>query len=160
MTTIIGFNKNKDAYGWLSNMSAYPIKFGIDVYRTSEALFQALRFSNNDIKKLIRDEKSPMDAKAVMIANSQHITIEKYSEKDINNMRMCLKLKLQQHPTLVDELLATGDAIIFEDVTQRGDKGSNLFWGAMVVDGELVGKNVLGNIWMEMRKELANNKIC
>lgn len=158
MGILIGFNRNKDAYGWMSNMSAYPIKFGMDTYRTSEALFQALRFSDNDIKALIREEKSPMSAKDVMTANSDKITTEKHSDKDVTNMRMCLKLKLQQHPELVEELLATGDAIIYEDVTQRGDKGSNLFWGAMLVDGELVGKNVLGNIWMDFRKDLAINK--
>lgn len=157
----IGFTSSRAPFGWMGNMSPYPIVFGEDIYRTSEALFQALRFSDNDIKSLIREEKSPMGAKAIMNQNDEFITTPKHSVKDVMNMQMCLKLKLAQHPELVTELLATGDLPIYEDVTKRGDKGGNLFWGAMLVDGEWVGKNVLGNLWMTERKErqaLANNK--
>jgi predicted NAD-dependent protein-ADP-ribosyltransferase YbiA (DUF1768 family) len=62
-------------------------------------------------------------------------------------------MKCHQHPYLVTELLKTGDDLIVEDVTKRGDVGGNLFWGAMLVDGEWVGKNVLGKLWMDLRKD-------
>jgi len=152
----IAFCRNKDAYGWLSNMSPYPIKFGGDDYRTSEALFQALRFTNKEIQALIRAEKSPMTAKQVMNDNFEHLILEKHSLKDIMNMQMCLKLKLAQHPNLIKELIETGDAFIVEDVTARGDVGGNLFWGAMLVDGKWIGKNTLGQLWMDLRKEYKN----
>jgi predicted NAD-dependent protein-ADP-ribosyltransferase YbiA (DUF1768 family) len=148
---VIGFTKVSLPYGWLGNMSPFPLEFGGKQWRTSEALFQALRFKDEDIQELIRAEKSPMSAKMVMKANSEHITTEPHGDKDVMNMKMCLKLKLQQHPTLVDELINTGDKLIIEDVTARGDKGGNLFWGAMLVDGEWVGKNTLGVLWMELR---------
>lgn len=154
----INFTKTKLPYGWMGNMSPYPIKFGEDTYRTTEALFQALRFSDNSIKTIIREEKSPMGAKLAAKSRVSEMTIEQLSDKDVMNMRMCVKLKLDQHPNLVTELLATGDELIVEDVTNRGDKGSNLFWGAMLVDGEWKGKNVLGKIWMDFRKELAISK--
>jgi len=150
----IAFTKTKLPFGWMGNMSPYPIKFGEDTYKTTEALFQALRFSDNDIKAIIREEKSPMGAKLAAKSRIAQMTIEQLSEKDVANMRMCVKLKVEQHPTLGVELLSTGNAIIIEDVTNRGDKGSNLFWGAMLVDGEWVGRNVLGNIWMDLRKEM------
>jgi hypothetical protein len=153
----IGFNRNRDAYGWLSNMSQYPIQFGDKTWRTTEALFQALRFKDEVIQEAIRSEKSPMSAKAVMEANTKDLAIEKHSDKDVMNMLMCLKLKLQQHPQLVKELLETGDALIVEDVTARGDKGGNMFWGAMLVDGEWVGKNTLGKLWMDLRKDYQNS---
>jgi predicted NAD-dependent protein-ADP-ribosyltransferase YbiA (DUF1768 family) len=149
----INFTKSKLPYGWMGNMSPYPVKFGEDTYRTTEALFQALRFSDNAIKALIREEKSPMGAKFVAKARVPEMTVEQLSDKDVLNMRMCVTLKLMQHPELITELLATGDELIVEDVTNRGDKGSNLFWGAMLVDGEWVGKNILGNIWMDERKK-------
>lgn len=152
----INFSKNKDPFGWLSNMSPYPIKLGDVEYRTSEALFQALRFTDEKIKEAIRAEKSPMSAKMVMINNEKSLAIEKYSKQDIMNMKMCLKLKIDQHPHLKEELINTGDLIICEDVTSRGDKGSNLFWGAMLKDGEWVGENMLGNLWMELRKTIKN----
>ena len=150
---VINFTKVSLPYGWLGNMSPYPIEFNGDIYRTSEALFQSLRFSDNDIKKLIRDEKSPMGAKAIMNENTSKIVIEKHSNKYVYNMKMCLRLKLLQHPQLVNELLETGDKIIIEDVTKRGDVGGNLFWGAMLVGEEWVGNNMLGKLWMEIRNE-------
>ena len=149
---VINFTKTKLPYGWLGNMSAHPIEYKGEVYRTSEALFQSLRFSDENIIKLIRDEKSPMGAKFVAKARVSEMSIEPLSEEDVNNMRLCVKLKLEQHPDLKNELILTGDSFIVEDVTSRGDKGSNLFWGAKLVNGEWVGKNVLGEIWMEYRK--------
>ncbi len=149
----ITFTKVKLPYGWLGNMSPYPIEFGDKKWLTSEALFQALRFNDNEIQELIRVEKSPMSAKMVMKKNKQFITVEPHSTKDVLNMKMCLKIKLKHHPHLVDELINTGDKIIIEDVTARGDKGGNLFWGAMLVNDKWVGENVLGKLWMEIRKE-------
>ena len=49
----IAFTKVKLPYGWLGNMSPYPIKFGDDTYLTTEALFQALRFSDPEIQAKI-----------------------------------------------------------------------------------------------------------
>lgn len=150
---IISFTKVSLPYGWLGNMSPYPIILDDKVWRTSEALFQSFRFVDDDIKEAIRAEKSPMGAKFVMNANEEHLIIEKHSPKDVRNMSMCLNLKLIQHPSLIPLLLATGDSIIVEDVTKRGDVGGNLFWGAMLVGDEWVGKNTLGNLWMEIRDE-------
>lgn len=149
----IAFTSTRLPYGWMGNMSPFPIVFGDDTYKTTEALFQALRFSDNSIKALIREEKSPMGAKNVMNANSDYMTVKKHSSKDVMNMRMCLAMKVFQHPELVTELLKTEDALIVEDVTKRGDVGGNLFWGAMLVDGEWIGENTLGKLWMELRKE-------
>jgi len=150
---IISFTKVSLPNGWLGNMSPYPIIFGDVIWKTSEALFQSLRFSDNDIKELIRVEKSPMGAKFVMKANKEHIIIEPHSVKDVRNMKMCLNLKLIQHPILIKQLVDTSNSIIVEDVTKRGDVGGNLFWGAMLVGDEWVGENILGNIWMEIRNE-------
>jgi predicted NAD-dependent protein-ADP-ribosyltransferase YbiA (DUF1768 family) len=66
-------------------------------------------------------------------------------------MKMCVKLKLEQHPHLVKELKETGKCKIYEDVSSRGKRGSNLFWGALMENGSWVGQNHLGNIWEEIR---------
>ncbi len=153
---VVSFTKVSLPHGWLGNMSPYPINFNGKIWRTSEALFQALRFKDEDIQELIRAEKSPMGAKMVMKSNSAYIILEKHGAKDLMNMKMCLKLKLAQHPSLVDDLIATGDLTIIEDVTKRGDVGGNLFWGAMQVENEdgfhWVGNNALGKLWMEIRE--------
>ena len=80
---VIRFTKVALPYGWLGNMSPFPLIFGGKEWRTSEALFQALRFKDESIQELIRAEKSPMGAKFVMKANKQHITTEPHSKKDV-----------------------------------------------------------------------------
>lgn len=149
----IGFTKVALPYGWLGNMSPYPIEYGKATWRTSEALFQAMRFDDEEVREAIRAEKSPMGAKFKMKAHKEKIIVEPHSKLDVLNMAMCLKLKVQQHPELKEWLIETGDAYIYEDVTARGNKGGNLFWGAMLVDGELVGENTLGKLWMSLRKQ-------
>ena len=59
----ISFTKVALPYGWLGNMSPHPVTYNEEVWRTTEALFQALRFNDPSIQKEIRDEKSPMGAK-------------------------------------------------------------------------------------------------
>lgn len=152
---MITFTKVNLPNGWLSNMSPHKVMFGSVEWKTSEALFQSLRFSDEAIKELIRNEKSPMDAKAIMNENDDRIILEKHGKKDIQNMEMCLRLKLKTNPSLVEMLLETGDKVIIEDVTKRGDVGGNLFWGAMMVENEdglhWVGENKLGKLWMKIR---------
>jgi hypothetical protein len=153
----ISFTKVSLPFGWLGNMSPFPILHEGKEWRNTEALFQALRFDDESLKELVRVEKSPMGAKLKAKGMADKMVVKQLSEKDVENMRLCVKLKLEQHPSLKKELLETDDLPIYEDVTRRGDKGSNLFWGAMLVGEEWVGQNVLGKIWMEIRSELKND---
>jgi ribA/ribD-fused uncharacterized protein len=150
---VITFTKVSLPNGWLSNMSPYPIEFGGKKWLTSEALFQSLRFNDDDIKELIRAEKSPMGAKDIMNENTDKLSIIKHSRRDVINMKMCIRIKLRYHPILLGKLLETGDKEIIEDVTARGIVGGNLFWGAMLIDGKWEGENTLGKIWMELREQ-------
>lgn len=154
MKNIIPFTKTKLPFGWFGNMSPFPIEFNGQRWLTSEALFQSLRFDDESIKESIRSQKSPMGAKLAAKGKSSLMVIDQLSEKDIQNMIMCIKLKVDQHQELKQMLLDTDDSIIIEDVTSRGKRGSNLFWGAMLIDGEWVGENILGKIWMDIREEL------
>lgn len=151
----IAFTKVKLPYGWLGNMSAFPILYKGHTYLTTEALFQALRFSNTpEIQELIRLEKSPMSAK--MVAKGKKEFMDEgilYSNKDISNMQLCLALKLEQHPQLKEKLLSTKEANIIEDCSKR-PHGSGLFWGAEKTENGWNGQNILGLLWMEERKKL------
>lgn len=151
----IAFTKVKLPYGWLGNMAPYPINYGGKVYRTTEALFQALRFSGfPEIQEEIRSQASPMTAK--MIAKSHKDKLVGYElcgAQDLKNMELCLRLKLEQHPQLKVELTNTGTATIIEDCTSR-PHGTGLIWGAAFKDGQWVGENILGNMWERLRAEL------
>jgi N-glycosidase YbiA len=148
---IIAFTKVKLPYGWLSNMSGYSVVYEGAEWRTTEHLFQALRFSDLEVHEAIRSHKSPMTAKFYAKARKDQMKVVPMSEEDVNNMRLCLRLKIGQHPDLFTELLATKEQTIIEDCTKR-QHGSGLFWGAAKQeDGSWKGENMLGKLWMEVR---------
>ena len=149
---IITFTKVALQYGWLGNMSPYPIIYENKLWRTTEALFQALRFDDDNIRELIREQKSPMAAKMIAKKYRDQITIDPLGPIDYANMVTCINLKIEQHPILLEMLLETNDSMIIEDVTSRGSRGSNLYWGAMKNGEDWVGQNKLGEIWMSIRK--------
>ena len=156
----ISFTKVSLPFGWLGNMAPYSIVApigllkGLDgiTFRTSEALFMAMRFADQDIQKAIWAERSPMGAKMLAKKHASQMVVQPRSDQDVANMRIVLKLKLDQHK-LDEDLLITGDAEIIEDCTARQNE-SGLFWGAAKVNGVWVGKNMLGKMWMELRQSI------
>lgn len=150
---IIPFTSVRKPFGWCSNMSHHPIEHLGKTWRTSEHLFQALRFAEDSpVREMIRKEKSPMKAKEIAKARTEMMSVEMMSEEDLDNMRLCIRLKAEQHKDLLEELLESKSARIIEDVTKRGSQGNNLFWGAWLVGTEWQGKNMLGELWMELRE--------
>jgi predicted NAD-dependent protein-ADP-ribosyltransferase YbiA (DUF1768 family) len=152
----LGFTKVALPLGWLGNMAPFPVTYMGKRWNTTEALFQALRFEDEEIREKIRAEKSPMGAKmkSKSLRKVFALDVEPLSKKDIRNMILCVKLKLEQYPELKEELKKTGDHILYEDVSSRKGRGSSLFWGAYLQDGELVGQNILARIWMKERSNL------
>ena len=151
---VISFTKVKLPNGWFGNMSPHPIVYNGQEWRTAEALFQSLRFSDSNIKEKIRAEKSPMGAKMVAKANEDRMTVVPISEEDIKNMEMVCQLKIDQHPELRHLLKETGDQLIVEDITKRASGGRHSFWGAAWNGSEWIGNNALGKIWMKIRNEV------
>lgn len=150
---MITFTKIDLPYGWLGNMSRHSILYGEETWRSSEALFQSLRFNDFEIKRQINQEKSPFRAKLIAKKNREKMVVEPKSIQDLKNMYLCLKLKIEQHPQLKEELISTSDEKIIEDVTKR-PSGNNLFWGMALINDVWVGENNLGNLWMKLRSEL------
>lgn len=151
MTIIIG--KVKEEHGCWGNMFPLPVSHKEKIYRTTEALFQVLRFSDEKIQEEIKNEKSPMGAKFVAKKYKEFMTILPMSKDDIENMKICLCLKLEQHSYLKNELIKTGDELIVEDCTRR-KRGSGLFWGAAFENNTWIGQNWLGKLWMEIRNQI------
>ena len=152
----ISFTKVKRPNGWLGNMAPYQVRYDGKDWRTTEALFQALRFKDDvAVKEEIRAVKSPMGAKMRSKRDKAKMVIVPQSEQDLANMSMVLRLKLDQHPELKQQLLDTGDGTIIEDCGKRTSR-SSIFWGATLKDGQWVGENVLGRMWTTLRDELVS----
>lgn len=152
----IAFTKVALPFGWLGNMAPYPIDAVGRRWRTTEALFQALRFPEESlVRELIRETRSPMAAKMVAKSHRPEMVVEPMGGEDVADMEACLRLKLASYPELAGELAATDDALIVEDCSSR-PRGSGLFWGAARRGDRWEGENVLGKLWMKLREEARN----
>ena len=149
----VWFKKVAEEYGWMGNMAPYPIKFDGKVWRTSEALFQSMRFDDDNVKEIIRGEKSPMGAKMKAKKNRDQMVVVPMSELDVENMRKCVKMKFDAHPQLKRQLMNTKDAFIYEDIGNRNGE-RHKFWGAKKLsESEGDGNNMMGKILMDLREE-------
>ena len=151
---MILIRKVADDYGWLGNMSPYPLEWEGKVFRTAEALFQCLRFQDEDCIEEIRSQKSPMAAKMIAKRYKASMVVVPMGPKDLENMSLVLRLKIEQHPEVKEKLIETGSKENLEDCSKRA-RGSGLFWGAALKDGQWHGENWLGKLWMEVRAELS-----
>ena len=159
---VVAFTSVHAAHGWLGNMSPHPLAVEWSArslsgtWRTAEALFQAARFDDPEVREEIRACRSPMQTKAVAKREARRMVVEQRGDLDIEQMRQVLRFKVQQHPDIRRGLLEIHpDAFIVEDVTARGVSPSNVFWGAALINGEWVGENRLGRLWMDIRREIA-----
>ncbi len=149
----IWFKKVAEKYGWMGNMAPYPIMYNGKVWLTSEALFQGMRFDDEEIKEIIRKEKSPMGAKMKSKKYKDQMVVIPMSPQDVENMRKCVKMKFDQHPQLKKELMNTKDAYIYEDIGNRNGE-RHKFWGVKKIsENEGDGQNMMGRILMELRDE-------
>ena len=149
----VWFKKVAEEYGWMGNMAPYPIKFDGKVWRTSEALFQSMRFDDDNVKEIIRGEKSPMGAKMKAKKNRDQMVVVPMSELDVENMRKCVKMKFDAHPQLKRQLMNTKDSFIYEDIGNRNGE-RHKFWGAKKwSESEGDGNNMMGKILMDLREE-------
>jgi predicted NAD-dependent protein-ADP-ribosyltransferase YbiA (DUF1768 family) len=156
---VISFTKVNERWGWLGNMSPHPITIGEKRWPTAEALFQAMRFPEDSaVRELIRAQTSPMSAKMIAKKYRADRIVEPQSEQDVSQMTDILRLKLDQNRNdseIARELRLLHQLdhpLIIEDCSKRA-RGSGLFWGAAFVDpgaGLWRGKNVLGQLWMEI----------
>jgi ribA/ribD-fused uncharacterized protein len=151
---MIWFKKVAEKYGWMGNMAPYPIVYNGKVWLTSEALFQGMRFDDEEIKEIIRKEKSPMGAKMKAKKYSDQMVVVPMTELDVEQMKKCVRIKFDQHPALKKMLLDTVGSYIYEDIGNR--KGErHKFWGVKKIsENEGDGQNMMGRILMELRDEL------
>lgn len=161
----VTFTKVSLPNGWMSNMADFAVEFQGIIFPRSEHLFMWGRIKDEfiNIKSRIPTINNPITAKQYfkteVAKNSNIQKHQQQSEEDFCWMKEVVKLKLEQHPQLIDMLLGTGTDVIYEDVTARCDPNSSaLFWGAAEcgrnnseVESFWIGKNSLGQILMDLR---------
>lgn len=137
----------KGEHRWLSNMYASPVSVDGIVYPTAEHAFQAAKTQDPEEKMKIAKAKSPAMAKRI----GQQVTLRPdWDGVKRQVMAEILRLKFAD-PVLARKLVSTGDAELIE-----GNHWHDNYWGWCGCEkcgGQ--GQNVLGQLLMELRKELA-----
>jgi predicted NAD-dependent protein-ADP-ribosyltransferase YbiA (DUF1768 family) len=156
---VISFTGVDQPYGWMGNMAPFRIQYNGQKWLTCEALFQSMRYDDLNIKEIIRSEKSPLSAKMKAKKLKDLMVVEPCSPVDLDNMRLCIRLKFEQNPVIKEKLKKTFPHEIVEDVTKRNSGARHDFWGARNKGGIWVGQNQMGKMLMELREEfLAEDK--
>ena len=147
-TNRILFYRVSEPYGEFSNFSPYPIKVDGKRWPTSEHFFQAQKFAGSEYGEKIRQANSPMIAARLGRSRKEPLRRDWEAVKD-NVMRQALRAKFTQHPELKALLLNTGDAVLVEHTA------NDRYWAD---SGDGTGKNRLGQLLMELREQLRNEK--
>lgn len=146
----IVFKSTKGEFGALSNMAPnFPIYINKTKLRTSEVLYQALRFpSYPEVQHQIILYKSPISAKKY---GREYIDLTRtdWDQVRFKIMKFCIELKLfQNFDRFSKVLLSTGSYPIVE----YSDKDK--VWGASFQNGYYIGTNALGRYLMELREKV------
>ena len=146
----ITFKSTKGHHGSLSNMAPkFPIIINGTRLRTTEALYQALRFPNNpEIQQEIIKYASPISAKKYGRTKINK-TRSDWNQVRFKVMKFCIEIKLHQNYEMFSQmLLATKDLPIVEYTDK--DK----VWGASLEGEYYIGTNALGRLLMELREKV------
>lgn len=133
----------------LSNFSAFKLHWEGREFHTSEAAYQWEKFRGNG---------SPMEMarNAILNASSAHQAFKiaescrnvRHMDWDVVKvpiMERILRAKIHQHTYVMTKLLETGNRLLVEDSWRDG------FWGW---GEDRKGQNMLGKLWMKLRKEI------
>ena len=146
-----GFRYARAEWGAFSNFQplAVPIAAGPWTFATSEALYQACKFAvRPEIQQRIAEAPTPGQAAAIGRTPGLGMA-PGWTAQRVDVMRWVLRLKREANEAEIDALLAaTADRPIVEVSTR------DPWWGARPVAGRYEGRNVLGRLWMELRRQL------
>jgi len=150
------FKKTHEQWGGYSNMaSGYPLIINDIEIRSSEALYQALKYTNYpEIQLKILEQTSPMTAKMVAKPFKEFIRPD-FEIIKIRIMKWCVHAKLLCNYDKFSYLLLESENKMIVEESRRDN-----FWGAKrTQDNKLIGVNVLGRILMEARENLKKGTV-
>jgi ribA/ribD-fused uncharacterized protein len=134
----------RDDHAFLSNFAASPIVLEGVTYPTVEHAFQAAKTFDLAERERIRDANTPATAKRL----GRGVALRAdWEQAKYGLMRALLRQKFAL-PGLRQALLATGEAELIE-----GNNWNDRTWGQVLVKGQWVGKNWLGELLMSVRNE-------
>ena len=144
---ILFYRANEVPYGPFSNFDTkHPIVVDGYTWPSTEHYFQAQKFAGTGHVDAVRRAEKPREAAAMGRDRNRPLRADWEQVKD-DVMRNAIRAKFTQYPELRELLVGTGDTELVEHTT------NDHYWAD---GGDGTGKNMLGKILMEIRKELTS----
>jgi len=127
------------------NFTAFQVEYDGILFPTSEHAYQATKFKKTspETYELVRNARSAHDAQRIANENKDKADPE-WTNYKVSVMKDILRNKIEQHPYVLKKLIQSGNREIIEDSWRDSTWG----WGE-----NKDGQNLLGKLWMELRKE-------
>jgi len=137
----IRFYLKRDPYGCFSNFAPYPVEIGGSMWKTTEHYYHAQRFAGTEYEEVIRNIKTPFQAKEVAKSGIYPRRSDWFDVK-FDIMMKAVTAKFNQHNELREILISTGNAALKEHTEL------DHYWAD---GGDGSGKSRLGEILMIAR---------
>ena len=150
MKSIATIKEFRGKYRFLSNFWFVRVLLDGVEYPSVEHAYQAAKSTDPIERQRVRAQGNPGQAKR----EGNHLSLRlDWNEVKESVMLDLLRQKFAQEP-LRSMLLATGD-----DILQEGNYWGDIYWGVSPA-GSTRGRNRLGVLLMQVRKELKLDTIC
>ena len=146
------FHKKTDNHWILSNMSSCSLEVEGIPFKSSEHLFQTLKFATPEsITSVYQSNNAKMTAKHYQKLGGHRR--EDWEQIILDVMKFCLQQKHEQCPEFRQELERTKGYHIVELQDAKNDKDSSRAnaWGVKSKGQNYVGPNLMGRLLMELR---------
>ena len=140
--------KVKEPWGIFGNFAPTPIIINGVTFKTSELLFQLMKFKEKEPILAVYNANNPK-----MIAKHWEKTHrrEDWGRMIVDAMKFCITQKFEQNEDFRKELERSKGKYIVEDQSSFPKKTPDT-WGVKQQGSDFVGPNLLGRILMELRK--------
>ena len=148
--------KVKDKWGVLSNFGRTPLKINDVVFKTSEHLFQMMKFKDRYPVERISNNITYAGKKCYQVKKTVKSYEKEYCRADwgsmfVDAMKFCLIKKYEQSAVFREKLEASKGFYIVEDQTTMSKKSPDA-WGVKPDGDNFTGPNLLGRLLMELRE--------
>ena len=143
----VAIRKVKEPWGIFGNFAPTPIILNEVTFKTSELLFQLMKFKEKEPILAVYNANPPK-----MIAKHWEKTHrrEDWGRMIVDAMKFCITQKYEQSEDFRKELERSKGKYIVEDQTSFPKKTPDT-WGVKQQGSDFIGPNLLGRLLMELR---------
>ena len=151
----VAIHKVDGEWGVFCNFSAAPIIVDGVEFKSSEHLFQMMKFKDADVIVNIMNGVTNNGKRCFEIKKTAMSYEKKYRRKDwksmvVDAMKFCLQKKYEQCAAFREKLEESRGRFIVEDQTTMSKKSPDA-WGVKPDGDNFSGPNLLGRLLMELR---------